>query len=98
MNKNVFFLSLFLTFALLGHFSCKNMAKAAAKHWTKKQIKKFKNYCTEKTSNKFGNERAISFCNCATNLIMEKYPNADDALNLQLMDIISSAKECVSAN
>lgn len=97
MKKTVLIL-LLSSVVFFNHLACKNMAKTAVKHWTKKQIKKFRNHCTEKTTDKFGAVKAKSFCNCATNIIMEKYPKADDAMYLNLLDIISTAKKCVTDN
>lgn len=78
--------------------SCKNLAKAAAKHWTKKQIKKFKSNCKEKAIAKWNKEKGEKFCDCATDIVMEKYKNYDDAEKLDFATVISTARSCAFGN
>ncbi|MFZ5554052.1 MAG: hypothetical protein ACOZCO_13130 [Bacteroidota bacterium] len=77
---------------------CKNMAKAAAKYWTKKQIKKFKAKCNESAIAKWNKEKGEQFCDCATDIIMEKYKNYDEAEKLDFTAIIVAAKSCALGN
>lgn len=78
--------------------SCKNLAKAAAKHWTKKQIKKFKSNCKEKAVAKWNKEKGEKFCDCATDIVMEKYKNYDDAEKIDFSTVLITAKSCAFGN
>lgn len=68
--------------------SCKSVAKAAAKHWTKKQIKKYKKDCKTKVASLMNEEKADQFCTCAAdnisqNLDLEKANSLDGAAILK---------------
>lgn len=82
-------LSLAVGMAGLSSHSC----KALAKHWTKKQVKKFVQKCEEGTANKFG-ERAGEICNCLATKAEEKYPNIDDALKMSVLEMVKLAIDC----
>jgi len=77
---------------------CKSVAKAAAKHWTKKQIKKFKSKCNESAVAKWNKEKGEKFCDCATDIVMEKYKNYDDAEKLDFATVIATARSCAFGN
>jgi len=67
--------------------------KALAKHWTKKQVKKFVQKCEEGTMSKFG-DKAGEVCQCLATKAEEKYPNIDDALKMSVMEMVKLAIEC----
>ncbi len=74
--------------------SCKAMARAAAKYWTKKQIKNFIANCETKTAKLVGEEKAARFCDCAVEPVAEKYHNFDDAKDIKALEIIQIANDC----
>lgn len=69
--------------------SCKTLAK----HWTKRQVKKFVQKCEEGTANKFG-EKAGEICNCLATKAEEKYPNIEDALKMSVLEMVKLAIDC----
>ena len=73
--------------------SCKAMAKAAVKHWTKKQKKQFIAKCKEGAVSKFG-DKANEVCSCVANIAEEKYPKAEDAMGMSVMEIVKLAIDC----
>lgn len=75
---------------------CKSLAKSAAKHWTKKQLKEFRQKCEEGTLGKLGKEKAPRFCKCAGTLMEQKYPSYEDAKGKSIMEILSTASECIN--
>ena len=77
-------------------YSCKSMGKAAARYWTKKQIKAFKTKCEEGALGKFGESKGKDYCDCATDIIMEKYKNHDDAMKLGFTEILTTARTCAT--
>ena len=95
-------ITLFVIAALLvfsiPQYGCKNLAKAAAKHWTKKQIKKFKSNCKEKAVAKWNKEKGEKFCDCATDIVMEKYKNYDEAEKIDFATVLITAKSCAFGN
>ena len=74
--------------------SCKAIAKAAAKHWTKKQIKEFIANCEEKTSRLMGEDKAKHYCDCAVDKVAEKYPKFDDYKKVGIIDALKIARDC----
>lgn len=79
---------------ILSLSSCKAIAKAAAKHWTKKQIKEFISNCEEKTSRLMGEEKAKHYCDCAVDKVAEKYPKFDDYKKIGIIEALKIAKDC----
>jgi hypothetical protein len=91
------YLSILAATLILGSavISCKALAKGAAKYWTKQQLKEFKGKCQEGAIGKFGKEKGIDFCDCASNAMAEKYHNYDDAKLQGFIEILSVAKDCI---
>ena len=84
-----------LCFALTAGLSgCKAIAKAAAKHWTKKQIKEFIANCEEKSSKLLGEEKAKHYCDCAVDKVAEKYPKFEDYKKIGIIEALKIAKDC----
>jgi hypothetical protein len=79
---------------LAGMISCKAIAKAAAKHWTKKQIKEFVANCEEKSSKFMNKEKATKYCDCAVDKVAEKYPKFDDYKKIGIIEALKIAKDC----
>lgn len=77
-----------------GTWSCKAMARAAAKYWTKKQIKEFVNNCETKSAKLVGEEKAAKFCDCAVDVVAEKYKIYEDAKKISVRDILQIANDC----
>ncbi|MFN8248481.1 MAG: hypothetical protein U0T68_05965 [Ferruginibacter sp.] len=80
--------------ALLAASSCKTIARAAARYWTKKQIKEFVGKCEDKSSLLLGSERAKKYCDCAVDVVAEKYRNYEDVKKASLTDILKIAQDC----
>ncbi len=87
--------TLITCFVLLSSIaSCKTIARTAAKHWSKKQIKEFVNNCEEKSSKIVGTKNASKFCDCAVDQVAEKYKNYDDAKSVSITEIVKIANNC----
>jgi Na+/alanine symporter len=80
--------------ALTTVVSCKALAKAALKHWSKKQVKEFVANCEDKSAKFVGEENAAKFCNCAVDVVAEKYHNYEDAKSISIMEIVKIANDC----
>lgn len=74
--------------------SCKALAKAALKHWSKKQVKEFVINCESKSSKFVGEANASKFCNCAVDVVAEKYKNYEDAKTITILEIMKLANDC----
>lgn len=74
---------------------CKSMARAAAKYWTKKQIKEFLTNCESSAIGKFGESKGKDFCGCAVDVVSEQYQNYDEAKNINFAKILLAAKDCI---
>ncbi len=85
----------FVMVATTGLSGCKAMARAAAKYWTKKQIKEFLTNCESSAIGKFGESKGKDFCGCAVDVVSEQYQNYDDAKNINFAKILLTAKDCI---
>lgn len=74
--------------------NCKAMARAAAKYWTKKQIKQFVTNCEEKSAKFVGEEKAHQFCDCAVDQVAEKYQQYESVQDVSIMEILKIANDC----
>lgn len=95
MKSKVFLLIMAVALITFSMSSCKSLARAAAKYWTKKQIKEFLTNCEGSAIGKFGESKGKDFCGCAVDVVAEQYQNYDDAKNLNFLKILSSAKDCI---
>ncbi len=93
--KKIICTTIAICFLLPAYFGCKAVAKAALKYWTKKQVKEWRSKCNERLSNNKLIKNASQFCDCAIDKISEKYHNYDDAKNIQALQIIDEARECI---
>ena len=80
--------------ALIYASSCKTIARAAARYWTNKQIREFVGKCEDNTSLFLGSENAKKYCDCAVDVVAEKYRNYEDLKNTTLTDVLKIAKDC----
>lgn len=80
--------------AIMVAASCKTIAKAAARYWTNKQIKEFVGKCEDKSSLIIGSENAKKYCDCAVDVVAEKYRNYEDVKKASLTDVLKIAKDC----
>lgn len=85
---------LFIAVIGMGVISCKAIAKAAAKYWTKKQIKEFVANCEEKSSKLLGEEKAKQYCDCAVDQVAEKYHSYEDVKKMGIIEALKIAKNC----
>jgi len=74
--------------------SCKTIARAAAKYWTNKQIREFVGKCEDKSSLLLGSENAKKYCDCAVDVVAEKYRNYEDVKKASLTDVLKIARDC----
>jgi hypothetical protein len=86
---SIVFISLSLSFG-----SCKALARTAAKYWTKKQIKEFVNNCEEKSAKFVGADKAARYCDCAVDVVAEKYKSYEDVKNASIIEVLKIAKDC----
>ena len=87
--------NIFIALALVASFSsCKALARTAAKHWSKKQIKEFVNNCEEKSAKLVGEDKAAKFCDCAVDEVAEKYKKYEDVKSVSMMEIVKIANGC----
>jgi hypothetical protein len=74
--------------------SCKTIARTAAKYWTRKQIKEFVSNCETRTSQLLGSENAVKYCDCAVDVVAEKYRNYQDSKTISLNNLIDILNSC----
>ncbi len=74
--------------------SCNALAKTALKHWSKKQVKEFVANCEDKSFKILGEANAAKFCNCAVDVVAEKYHNYEDAKSISILEIVKIANDC----
>lgn len=75
-------------------YSCRSMAKAAAKHWTKRQVKKFKKNCKSKLNGHLPEAKVEAFCGCATDKISQSF-DLDKANQLDHIALLKEAASCL---
>jgi len=79
---------------IIAAYSCKTVGRIAAKYWLKREIKEFVSNCEDKTSGLIGSENAHKYCDCAVDLVAEKYQDYKDAKRLSRMDIVNFVNQC----
>jgi hypothetical protein len=92
MRKRHF--SIALIAVLLVFSSCKMFGRAAAKYWTKKQIKEFVANCESNAGKLIGEEKAKKYCDCAVDVVAEKYQNYEDVKKASIREVLKIAKDC----
>lgn len=96
--KNKFILIIlfvgFIITAVLVAPSCKTIGRAAAKYWTNRQIREFVSGCEDKSAFLIGQENAKKYCDCAVDVVAEKYRNYDDVKKTSLADVLKIANDC----
>ena len=97
MKRKIILLTLLATFFMAGIFissSCNTIARAAAKYWNNKQIREFVGKCEDKSSIILGSENAKKYCDCAVDVVAEKYRNYEDVKKASLTDVLKIARDC----
>lgn len=84
----------FIAVILVSICSCATLTRAAAKYWTKKQVKEFVTNCEQKASRLIGEQKAKQYCDCAVDVVAEKYKNYDDVKNSSITEVLKIAKDC----
>jgi hypothetical protein len=74
--------------------SCKSIGRAAAKYWTNRQIREFVGKCEDKSAFILGNENAKKYCDCAVDVVAEKYRNYEDIKKISLAEVLKIANNC----
>jgi CRISPR/Cas system CSM-associated protein Csm3 (group 7 of RAMP superfamily) len=95
MHRFITVLVIVALISLIPASSCKTMARAAARYWTKRQIKEFIGNCEEKSAKLIGEEKAKQFCNCAVDVVAEEYQNYNDTKTISAATLLNAAKDCV---
>lgn len=85
---------IFLITICVALVSCKAIMKGAARYWTKKQISEFITNCETHASKLMSNEKAVQYCDCAVNVVSEKYQNYEDVKSAGIMEVLKIAKDC----
>jgi hypothetical protein len=75
-------------------FGCKALAKKAAKRWAKKKRTEFLTKCNDSNAVKFMSD-SEGFCDCALDIVMDKYPDPEEGLALKVVEVIKMTKDCV---
>ena len=86
--------AILVTTAIITSVSCNSIARAAAKYWTNKQIREFVNKCEDKSAILLGSENAKKYCDCAVDVVAEKYRNYEDVKNTSIADVLKVARDC----
>ena len=86
--------TIFVTAVIINTISCNSIARAAAKYWTNKQIREFVNKCEDKSAILLGSENAKKYCDCAVDVVAEKYRNYEDVKNTSIADVLKVARDC----
>lgn len=74
--------------------SCKMFLKGAAKYWTKNQIEEFVADCEKHSSKLMSEDKAKTYCDCAVDIVAEKYTNYDEMKSAGLVEVLKVAKDC----
>ncbi|MEO6490135.1 MAG: hypothetical protein ABIO04_09370 [Ferruginibacter sp.] len=74
--------------------SCKTIGRSAARYWTNRQIKDFVSKCEGKSAIIIGQENAKKYCDCAVDVVAEKYRNYNDVQKASLSDVLQIAQDC----
>ncbi|MEP7164462.1 MAG: hypothetical protein ABI741_07205, partial [Ferruginibacter sp.] len=80
--------TLLISAAMITSVSCNSIARAAAEYWTNKQIREFVNNCEDRSSILLGSENAKKYCDCAVDVVAEKYRNYDDVKKASIADVL----------
>lgn len=83
-----------LLFCFIIEVSCKTIARTAAKYWTRRQIKEFVSNCETRTSQLLGAENAAKYCDCAVDVVAEKYRNYQDSKTISLNNLVDILNGC----
>ncbi|MFN8243305.1 MAG: hypothetical protein U0X40_04550 [Ferruginibacter sp.] len=80
--------------SLLVVFSCKAAGRLAAKYWLNREIREFVSNCESMTSKVVGSENAHKYCDCAVDLVADKFHNYQDAKGMSLLDVLDFINKC----
>lgn len=83
-----------LLFCFFMEVSCKTIARTAAKYWTRRQIKEFVSNCETRTGQLLGAENAAKYCDCAVDVVAEKYRNYQDSKTISLNNLVDILNGC----
>ncbi|MBY0479426.1 MAG: hypothetical protein K2Q24_17395 [Chitinophagaceae bacterium] len=85
---------LLCTVILITAISCKAIARTAAKYWTRKQIREFVSNCEIRSSRLIGEENATKYCNCAVDVVAQKYRDYQETKTISLVNLLEIAEGC----
>lgn len=90
-TKKAMFVLLLSVLILTG---CAFFARTAAKYWTKQQIKEFTQNCEKNAGRLLSAEKAADYCDCAVDIVAEKYRNYNDLKSTSLREVLQIARDC----
>lgn len=74
--------------------SCKTVSRIAAKYWLNREIREFVSNCEDKASPAVGRDNAHKYCDCAVDVVAEKYHDYQDAKKISLVELIGFVNNC----
>lgn len=80
--------------AIIAVVSCKTIGRAALRYWTNRQVKEFIGNCSDKATLILSKEKADKYCDCAVDVIAEKFHNYDDVKRISISEIFKIANDC----
>ena len=93
MKTRIILLSAVATVLILA-CSCNAVGRIAAKYWLNKEIKEFVSNCSDKAAPFVGSDNAHKYCDCAVDLVAEKYQDYKDAKRLSVLEIVDFLNKC----
>lgn len=92
MRKRIFSITLITVILLFS--SCSMLGRAAAKYWSKKQINEFVTNCEANAGKLIGEDKAKQYCDCAVDVVAEKYQNYEDVKKASIREVLRIANDC----
>lgn len=93
MKTRIILLSALATVMILVA-SCNAVGRIAAKYWLDREIKEFVSNCSDKAAPFVGSDKAHKYCDCAVDLVAEKYQDYKDAKRLSVLEIVDFINKC----
>ena len=89
-----FYTTLFFALMLFSFSGCKLFIRKAAKHWSKKQVNMFLTKCEDQATTFLGEEKAKRYCDCAVDVVAERYPKFEDIEKVSVRELLKIAGDC----
>lgn len=92
--KRTYLLLFAFLLAMIIVVSCKTVGRIAAKYWLNREIKEFVSTCADKAKLVVGKDNAYKYCDCAVDVVAEKYHDYQDAKKISLVELIDFVNNC----